>query len=139
MTGAPDWPALVVALGADVRRLRELLGWSQDRLARVAHVSQGAVSRLEYGRGLHLPLLTAWKVIDALAASLVVLEWADAAAPRTRALLSLTVGLAEDDPAVLDPHLTALVAAFHRVPERRRALFVAAVVPVATALTDVSP
>ena len=37
------------ALGRNVKRLREGLGWSQSELARRSGVSQGFVSRLESG------------------------------------------------------------------------------------------
>jgi transcriptional regulator with XRE-family HTH domain len=53
-------------LGREVRRLREFVGLSQERLARASGVSQGAVSRLEAGRGLATPLLVAVRIRLAL-------------------------------------------------------------------------
>ena len=44
--------------GQRIRKAREFLGLSQDQLARLADVSQGAVSRVEAGRGMATPLLT---------------------------------------------------------------------------------
>src|SRR5436309_2752394 len=49
-------------LGRRLRRVREFLGLSQDQVARIAGVSQGAVSRLEAGRGLATPMLVVLKV-----------------------------------------------------------------------------
>ena len=59
---ARDWSNWMRDLGREVRRQREFLGLSQERLARAAGVSQGAVSRLEAGRGLATPLLVAVKI-----------------------------------------------------------------------------
>ena len=58
------------ALGGQLRRVREFLGLSQEQVARLAGVSQGAISRLEAGRGLATPLLVVIKVHAALAGAL---------------------------------------------------------------------
>jgi transcriptional regulator with XRE-family HTH domain len=42
--------AAVKALAANIRRLRKLKGWSQDRLAAELQVDQNAISLLENGR-----------------------------------------------------------------------------------------
>ena len=55
-----DWSAWMRAFGEQHRRVRTFLGLSQDELARLAGVSQGAVSRLETGRGLSTP----WAVVQ---------------------------------------------------------------------------
>ena len=61
--GAPlDWATWIKSLGRQARRVREFLGLSQEQVARVAGVSQGAVSRFEGGRGLATPLLVVMKV-----------------------------------------------------------------------------
>src|SRR5215470_3326809 len=57
-----DWPRWMRGLGRHTRRLREFLGLSQEQLARIAGVSQGAISRLEAGRGLATPLLVVMKI-----------------------------------------------------------------------------
>ena len=65
--GRAVWQQWMRDLGQQLRRLRELLGLSQDQLARLAGVSQGAVSRLETGRGVATPLLTVLKINVAIA------------------------------------------------------------------------
>ena len=47
-----QWKEWMRAFGRQERRIREFLGLSQEQIARLAGVSQGAVSRLEAGRGL---------------------------------------------------------------------------------------
>ncbi len=54
------------SLGRHIRQVREFLGMPQEQLARLAGVSQGAVSRLEAGRGLATPLLIVMRVLWAL-------------------------------------------------------------------------
>src|SRR5437867_10412256 len=65
-----DWPARMRDLGRELRRVREFLGLSQDQVARLAGVSQGAVSRLEAGRGLATPMVIVFKVHQVLAKGL---------------------------------------------------------------------
>lgn len=54
-------------LARDVRRARDLLGWSQGDLARAAHVGQATISRLERGTCARMPYLTVLRVHAALA------------------------------------------------------------------------
>jgi|GEM_PF-1653167 len=63
---AMQWSAWMRSLGRHIRRVREFLGMPQEQLARFAGVSQGAVSRLEAGRGLATPLLIVMRVLWAL-------------------------------------------------------------------------
>ncbi len=58
----PAWRAWMREFGTQQRRLRETLGLSQERLATLSGVSQGAVSRLESGRALATPLLVVLKI-----------------------------------------------------------------------------
>src|SRR5438132_13600801 len=62
MNEATDWREWMRGLGRQLRRVREFLGLSQDQVAQLAGVSQGAVSRLEAGRGLATPLAVVLKV-----------------------------------------------------------------------------
>jgi predicted XRE-type DNA-binding protein len=61
-----DWRPWTRGLGQEVRRLRRDLGLSQQQLAELAGVSQGAVSRLEAGRALKTPLVAVVGVYLAL-------------------------------------------------------------------------
>ena len=69
-----DWKQWMRALGHQVRRLREFVALSQEQLARLAGVSQGAVSRLEGGRGLAAPMLVVLKVHLVLVRALRALD-----------------------------------------------------------------
>jgi transcriptional regulator with XRE-family HTH domain len=64
------WRPWMLELGQQIRRLRRLVGLSQQELAELAKVSQGAVSRLETARGLATPLLIVVKINLALTAEL---------------------------------------------------------------------
>src|SRR5881628_3669407 len=74
MNEAVDWREWMRGLGRQLRRVREFLGLSQDQVARLAGVSQGAVSRLEAGRGLATPMLIVLKVHLVLARALDQLD-----------------------------------------------------------------
>src|SRR5262249_50414902 len=66
----PDWPKFIRDAGQRTRRARESRGPPQDQLARLADVSQGAVSRVEAGRGMATPLLTFVKLNRVMAQAL---------------------------------------------------------------------
>lgn len=68
------WRQWMVDLGRQLRGLRELVDLSQQELARLAGVSQGAVSHLETARGLATPLLIVLKINLALTAELSKLD-----------------------------------------------------------------
>src|SRR5438067_8739639 len=74
MNETVDWREGMRDLGRRIRRVREFLGLSQDQVARMAGVSQGAVSRLEAGRGLATPMLVVLKVHVVLARALAQLD-----------------------------------------------------------------
>jgi transcriptional regulator with XRE-family HTH domain len=78
----PDWQQWMRDFGLQIRRTREFLGLSQEQVARLAGVSQGAVSRLESARGLATPMLIVLKV-----------------------QLAIVHHLRKLDPAILDPEL----------------------------------
>jgi len=113
-------------LGKRHRRLREFLGLSQDQLARLAGVSQGAVSRLETARGLATPLLIVLKINEALAEQLrhvdqTVLSADLRAALDAQGRLSPSNAVAfRDLPIVDEPQLGELILLYHETLERNR-------------------
>src|SRR5262245_38851212 len=65
--GQTEWRQWMRDFGQRLRRTRDFLGLSQEEVARLAGVSQGAVSRLETAHGLATPLLVVLKVQQAIA------------------------------------------------------------------------
>jgi transcriptional regulator with XRE-family HTH domain len=65
-----DWRQWLRAFGRQQRRVREFLGVSQQELARLAGVNEGAVNRLETARGVATPLLIVVKISLTLASEL---------------------------------------------------------------------
>jgi transcriptional regulator with XRE-family HTH domain len=65
-----DWRQWMAALGRRVRRARLFLKLSQAEVAQMAGVSQGAMSRLEHGKGLETPMSVVLKLHAAMARSL---------------------------------------------------------------------
>jgi transcriptional regulator with XRE-family HTH domain len=116
------WHRVIVTLGAAVKEVRELLGWSQMKLGTRAVVSQGAVSRVESGTNDSLPFTTVAKLLTTLghAADQAGLQLS----PSTQALLQFvdpTIGsiLA----AEIDPQFAALVQGYHRLSPSQQAAF----------------
>lgn len=133
-----DWVGWIKSLGRQARRVREFLGLSQEQVARVAGVSQGAVSRFEGGRGLATPLLVVMKVNAALRSAVSAMT-PDALSVDGRRLLDLedpTPGQeeGEEPPIARDPELEELVRLFHDVPERQRQRLLAVMRAAANAL-----
>lgn len=91
-----DWADWMRGLGEQVARIREVLGLSQDQLARLAGVSQGSVSRLENGRGVSTPLVVVTKICSAL-----------------------RIGLSHLDPALLSREAREIVQSGMRLPDPR--------------------
>jgi transcriptional regulator with XRE-family HTH domain len=121
------WRRWMTELGQQIRRLRELVGLSQQDLARLASVSQGAVSRLETARGLATPLLIVVKINLALAAELRKLDAtvSNADLCRTRGvqdLLRWPEGALGSDAVHCspDPMFEAFVRLFRETSERHR-------------------
>ncbi len=135
-----DWSGWMRDLGRRLRRVREFLGLSQDQVARIAGVSQGAVSRLEAGRGLATPMLVVLRVHVVLA----------------RAVSHLDPALLDDDlrssldlggltwipdtngqqavPITKDPELEELVDLYRRLSTKQRQTLVAVVRATARSL-----
>ena len=136
-----DWKAWMRAFGRQERRVREFLGLSQEQLARLAGVSQGAVSRLEAGRGLATPMLVVMKINIALRRAIRDVDPALLNDDLRRVLeieerVSPPVGDIgfEATPITKDPVLEELVLLYRGVPERQRATFLSVVRAAADAL-----
>jgi transcriptional regulator with XRE-family HTH domain len=144
----PDtWRAWLHSYGAEVRRLREFVGLSQERLAHAAGVSQGAVSRLERGRALATPLLSVLKIQAALSAALRTIDPA-ILSDDLRAMIEREHVVAFDircygTSLTNDTQVAELVTLFQRLPETRREKALAVIRTVtevlATEAEEVSP
>lgn len=136
-----EWARWMRALGRQGRRAREFLGLSQEQLAAIAGVSQGAVSRLEAGRGLATPMLVVVKIHLALTRALRRVDPSRLDDELKRVLeiehrLSPPIGDIgiETLPLTRDPDLEALVKVYRALPERQRRTFLTVVRATATAL-----
>src|SRR5204863_64686 len=146
MNEAVDWREWMRGLGRQLRRVREFLGLSQDQVARLAGVSQGAVSRLEAGRGLATPMMVVLKVHRVLTRALHAF---DPAIPddEVRATLGLenliappiAGGSDEPLPITRDADLEMLVQLYRTLPERQRRTLVAVVRATASSLGEATP
>lgn len=121
-----DWEHWMQGMGRYTRRLRELVGLSQEELARLAGVSQGAVSRLEMGRAVHTPLIVVMKVNAAMRNALSALDPA-LLSKETKRLMEVQYRGVPGDAAEFetlqltrDPRLAEVVHLFWRVPPRNR-------------------
>lgn len=136
-----DWARWMRALGERVLRVREFLGLSQDQLARVACVSQGAVSRLENGRGVATPLLVVAKISGALNAALSVLEQ-ERLSPEARLMVQEGMSLSATHAglpgvgAAPDRTLEELLRLYHSLSEDQRRHLLSVVRSMAAALSD---
>jgi len=139
-----DWHEWMRALGRQERRVREFLGLSQEQLARLAGVSQGAVSRLEAGRGLATPMLVVMKINLALRRSLgdvdpELLNDDLRRMMRMEEQVSPAVGeVRVDAPVTKDPGLAEIVRHWRKVAERQRDVFLSVVRAAAQALASAS-
>lgn len=136
-----DWSRWMRALGRQGRRAREFLGLSQEQLAALAGVSQGAVSRLEAGRGLATPMLVVLKINLALTHALRRVDPSLLNDELKRVLeienrLSPPVGDVgfQALPLTRDPDLEEVVRVYRSLPERQRRTFLTVVRATAAAL-----
>lgn len=138
-----DWEGqLIRDLGKWTRKVREFLGYSQDRLAKLADVSQGAVSRVEAGRGKATPLLTFTKINQVFAKALSEID-ASMLSDEARAMLERARFMAKPVPddrqasplMLVDPVLTRLISTYQTLPERERRGFLSVLDATASSLS----
>ena len=142
-TQATGWRAWMRELGRHKRRQREILGISQEQLAGISGVSQGAVSRLEAGRGLGTPLLVVLKIDLAMRAAFAGMD-PELLSSETRRLVSEANwygpdagnGRLDNLPLFKEPELEELIKFYRKLPERQRGKLVAVVRATVTALAD---
>ena len=126
--------------------MREFLGLSQEQLAQHAGVSQGAVSRLEAGRGLATPMLVVMKITLALVRGLreldpSVLNDELRRVMNIETLISPPIGEVGTAlvPLTKDPDLEDLIHLYRQLPDRQRHTFLSVVRAIATALAPALP
>src|SRR5438094_10263890 len=144
--GAPEWRTWMRDLGRRQRGLREFLGFSQEQLARLAGVSQGALSRLETAKGLATPLLIILKINAVLARELRKLDPA-LVSTELRDAIELQAALSpsgdalgfKDLPLAQDDRIEELVRLYRGTPERHRAGLLSVVRAMALGLSKTLP
>ena len=134
-----DWSSWIKGLGKQARRVREFLGLSQEQVARLAGVSQGAVSRFEGGRGLATPLLVVMKVNAALRSGVSAMIATCSPTMRGACLVSRSHVPGQEESRRLrrstkEPELEELVRLYRDLPERQRQRLLAVVRATAAAL-----
>ena len=139
-----DWASWMRGLGEQVARIREVLGLSQDQLARLAGVSQGSVSRLENGRGVSTPLVVVTKICSALR---IGLSHLDPALLSREAREIVQSGMRLPDPRegammglspTSDPGIAELLRVYNRLGERQRRQLLTVIHATAAALAGES-
>jgi transcriptional regulator with XRE-family HTH domain len=136
-----DWREWMRGLGRQARRVREFLGLSQEQIAKQAGVSQGAVSRLEAGRGLATPLLVVVKLNMAMRRALGRLD-PELLSREARDLLDRSEHWVPEHgstrfaeyPLAKDAGIEDLVRLYRGLPERQRDKLLAVVRAAASAL-----
>jgi transcriptional regulator with XRE-family HTH domain len=132
-----DWSRWMRELGAQVLRVREFLGLSQDQLSRIAGVSQGAVSRLENGRGMATPLLVVTKICGALRDGLSHMDPSLLSAEAQRIItsgMSLPDARQPFPSPAQDAGVEELLRTYHRLSEWQRHQLLAVLRATAAAL-----
>ena len=135
-----DWKRWMIGLGHNRRRLRELLGLSQEQLAKIAGVSQGAISRLEAGRGLATPLVVVMKINVALKHALRGLD-GDILSDEFRHLIDIDEriepvpnGGFKDVDFLKDRDLEELIRTYQDLPDGQRRTLLSVIRAVSSAL-----
>jgi transcriptional regulator with XRE-family HTH domain len=139
---AAEWHELVAMLGMTVRKVRKLLGWSQEELAKQAVVSQGTISRLERGMCDSVPfhsIVVVFRTLTAGAAALNI-----PLSPTATELLAFAPSLNGDFTVIApdanvvapDPDVVYIARTLERMPRERRAAFLTIIRAVVAALKD---
>ena len=138
-----DWVRWMRGLGRNSRRIREFLGLSQEQLARLAGVSQGAISRLEAGRGLATPLLVVVRIQLAFQAALSKIDRTLLSEDTIRILdLDHRMGLIPnagefiDVPIAQDPGVEEYLRTYRDLSDRQRQTLLSVVRATGSALVN---
>jgi transcriptional regulator with XRE-family HTH domain len=138
-----DWARWMKGLGRNSRRIREFLGLSQEQLARLAGVSQGAISRLEAGRGLATPLLVVVRIQLAFQAALAKIDRSLLSEEAIRIIdldhrLGLLPNAGEfiDVPIAKDPSVEEYLQTYRDLSERQRQTLLSVVRATGSALLN---
>jgi transcriptional regulator with XRE-family HTH domain len=115
-----DWSAWMRGLGRDIRRARELVGLSQEQLARLADVSQAAISRIESGRGLATPLRVAVSIQVALVDKLRTVDPAILSDDLRGVMQARQFVVLQPGGAASDPGLSELIGFFRSLSDNLR-------------------
>src|SRR5262249_27394751 len=136
-----DWQRWMRSLGRQNRHVREFLGLSQEEVAQLAGVSQGAVSRLEAGRGLSTPMLVVLKIYLALGRALRTIDPVLRDDVRTYLEPPLAEELEEGklpEPA-LDPDLVDLVRLYRGLRANHRRTLLSVMRAASSSLSEAPP
>jgi transcriptional regulator with XRE-family HTH domain len=132
---AADWQPIVAMLGMTVRKVRTLLGWSQQELANRAVVSQGLISRLERGVCAAVPFHSVVVVSRTLAAGASALNLP--LSPTAAQVLAFAPSLNGDFTVIgPDADFAYIAHTLQRMPRERRAAFLTIIRAAAAALGD---
>jgi transcriptional regulator with XRE-family HTH domain len=139
-----NWAEWMRTLGHQVRRVREFLGLSQEQLAKSAGVSQGAVSRLEAGRGLATPLLVVLRIHRTLHRALRAIEptLLNESLRRAVELDDVLTPMPDETHDALprpDTALAEFLALYDSLPQRERQTLISVVRATAEALAGTAP
>jgi transcriptional regulator with XRE-family HTH domain len=130
-------------MGEQHRRVREFLGFSQDQVAGLAGVSQGAVSRLEAGRGVNTPAVVLMRIGFVYVRALKEVD-SEVLSDEMRRFLVLEQrlsprigGVGFDMPSLTsDPLIEEIVRLYRRLSDRQRPLLLRVVRAVASVLAS---
>jgi transcriptional regulator with XRE-family HTH domain len=121
-----EWKHIIQELGITIRRLRSLVGWSQQKLADRAVMSQGAISRLESGHCLVIPLHSVITVMRTLAPALK--EMGIEVSPGAQAMISFSQLPLEAQN--VDPDLVWVSRSLREMTPRQREVFIKTMRPL---------